>query len=540
MTFRTTLLFLSALMMAAPQLRAQIKLPNPLGNTSRQAAESSAKRDTVVLVEQGSPRQSLEQYYSLARDGKWQAAGRYLVMPEGTDSTVIARQAERLKAVLDRYLWVDFNELSPRLVGDTADGLSEVMEQIGVIPRPNGLYEPVRLVRTQRADGQTFWAFAPSTVRRIDEWYGDIGENWLRELFPEPLRRTGPLRVQWWQWLALLALVPVVMLAGTVLERLIMLGLRFIVRKTTPTWDNELLTQLRSPLLLVCVALFTGPLVGHIGLNAAVEGFVASTIKALITIAFFWALIRGLDVAQRRIISTAWANQRADVLSLAPLGGRLAKIFVAFLGITAVLSLFNIPVGTLLAGVGIGGIAIALGAQKTLENVIGSLAIVGDKPFEVGDWIKVEDVEGTVEAVRLRSTRIRTFDRTVVTYPNGKLADMRLESYAARDRYRLHTTVGLSYQTGSDTVLAVARGIEAFLRQHPKIWPDMVISRVKAFGPYAIEIDVNAWFLCADMNEFRAVREAALVGILKVVEENGASPAIPTTRLVMDQPSPTI
>ncbi len=538
MPFRTTLLVIAALSTTTPGIQAQIKLPNPLGAALKQAQESTARRDSMVLVEQGSPRQSMEQFFTLARDGKWKAAGRYLSMPEGADSVLGGRQAERLKAVLDRYLWVDVNELSPRLVGDTADGLSEVMEQVGVIPRPNGLYEPVRLVRTQAADGQTYWAFAPSTVRRIDEWYGDIGDNWIRELFPEPLRRTGPLRVQWWQWLALLALVPVVMLAGTVLERLIALGLRVLVRKTTPTWDNELLTQLRSPLLLVCVALFIGPLIGHIGLNAEVEGFVGSTIKALVTVAVFWALIRGLDVAQRRIISSAWANQRADVLSLAPLGGRLAKIFVTFLGITAVLSLFNIPVGTLLAGLGIGGIAIALGAQKTLENVIGSLAIVGDKPFEVGDWIKVEEVEGTVEAVRLRSTRIRTMDRTIVTYPNGKLADMRLESYAPRDRYRLNTQVGLSYQTGSDTVLAVARGIEVFLREHPKIWPDMIISRVKAFGPYAIEIDVNAWFLCADMSEFRAVREEALIGILKVVEENGASPAIPTTRLVMDQAPP--
>lgn len=537
MPFRRTLLVVIALSMAAPVLQAQIKLPNPLGGAK--PAADSFRRDTTVLVEPGSPRQSMEQFFALAREGRWRAAGRYLVMPEGADSVVISRQAERLKAVLDRYLWVDVSDLSPRLVGDTADGLSDVMEQVGVIPRPNGLYEPVRLVRTQ-ADGQTFWAFAPSTVRRIDEWYGDIGDSWIRELFPEPLRRTGPLRVQWWQWLALLALVPVVMLAGTVLERVIMLGLRLVVRKTSTSWDDDVLAQMRSPLLLVCVALFTGPLIGHIGLNASVQGFVASTVKALITIAFFWALIRGLDIVQRRIISSAWASQRADVLSLAPLGGRLAKIFVTFLGLTAVLSLFNIPVGTLLAGLGIGGIAIALGAQKTLENVIGSLAIVGDKPFEVGDWIKVEDVEGSVEAVRLRSTRIRTFDRTIITYPNGKLADMRLETYSARDRYRLNTKVGLSYQTGSDTVLAVARGIELFLREHPKVWPDMIISRVKAFGPYAIEIEVNAWFLCADMNEFRVVREQALIGILRVVEENGASPAIPATRLVMDpQASPT-
>jgi MscS family membrane protein len=479
----------------------------------------------------------MEEFFELTNAGKWHAAAQYLSVPQGSDSARASQLAERLKVVLDRYLWVDLAEVSPLAAGDTADGLTAATEQLGVIPRPNGLYEPVRLIRASR-EGQPAWVVSPSTVRRIDEWYGDLGDNWIRELFPEALRRTGPLRVQWWQWLALLAAVPLVILAGTVLERLVMLVLQAVVRRTVPTWDNDLVRTLRAPLLLLCVSLFIGPVINRIGLNASVQGFVAAMIKALVTAALFWAIIRALDVAERRVVASAWAAQRSDVLSLAPLGARLARIFVGFLGVTAILSQFNIPVGTLLAGLGIGGLAVALGAQKTLENVIGSLAIVADKPFEVGDWVKVEDIEGTVESVRLRSTQIRTFDRTLVTYPNGRLADMRLESYAARDRFRVHAKFGLTYGSTKEQVDGICRDVEAWLRAHPKIWPDMVFCRLVAFGDSALQMEAMSWFLVPDVNAFRPIRQEALLAIMEIVERNGSSLAFPTTRVIMDATTP--
>jgi MscS family membrane protein len=512
---------------------AQVRLPKPFGGQAQ--SDTHPRTDSTPripqVVEPGSPRQSLEQYFELARDGRWSEAARYL-STEGADSARAASLAEKLKVVLDRHLWVDLDQLSPLAEGDTTDGLRGFTDQIGMMPRPSGLSEPVRITRVTRG-GNSWWAFAPSVVRQVDTWYSELGDNWIRELFPEPLRRTGPLRLQWYQWLTLLVLIPLIVLAGTALQRLLTLALQAIARRTRGTWDDDLLPQLRGPLLLFCVAVFVAPVTSWLGLNSLVEGFVASLIKAAVTAALFWALIRALGVIEKRVIASAWATQRADVLSLAPLGGRLAKVLVGFLGFAAVLSQFNIPVGTLLAGLGIGGIAIALGAQKTLENVIGSIAIVWDKPFEVGDWIKVEDVEGTVEQVGMRSTRIRTFDRTIISYPNGKLADLRLVSFSARDRFRLNTTIGLVYDTTAAQMRQIIGEIEGALKGNPKVWQDTIVVRLDNLGAYALNIRIIAWFLAKDAMEFRELNQEFLLQVLEIVERTGSGFAFPTQTLVM-------
>jgi MscS family membrane protein len=141
----------------------------------------------------------------------------------------------------------------------------------------------------------------------------------------------------------------------------------------------------------------------------------------------------------------------------------------------------------------------------------------------------VEDtVLGTVEAVGLRSTRIRTLDRTVVTLPNGKLADMQIETFAPRDRCRLVTTLGLVYDTNADQLRRVLAGFERVLRAHPAIWPDDVIVRFAGFGESSLDVEVMAWFTTGDWAVFRAYRQEVLLSFMEVVEEAGSSFAFPT------------
>ena len=136
----------------------------------------------------------------------------------------------------------------------------------------------------------------------------------------------------------------------------------------------------------------------------------------------------------------------------------MAKIAAIAVAAIAVLSEFGYPVTSLVAGLGIGGIALALAAQKTVENLFGSLSIGIDQPFRVGDYINVDTISGTVESIGLRSTRIRTLDRTLVTLPNGKLADMRVESFAERDRIRFICVLALTRSTKAAAVREVLDG----------------------------------------------------------------------------------
>jgi MscS family membrane protein len=206
----------------------------------------------------------------------------------------------------------------------------------------------------------------------------------------------------------------------------------------------------------------------------------------------------------------------------------LAKGFVAIGGLVATVAAFGYPVATVLAGLGIGGIALAFGAQKTIENLFGSVALAADQPFRVGDFVKVEDFTGNVERIGMRSTQIRTLDRTLVSLPNGKLADMRIEDFASRDRIRFAATVALVYGTTEAQVRRVVAGIEAMLRGNPRVWPDAVVARLAAFSPSSLDVEVLCWFETRDFEEFRGLRQEALLGILRTVEEAGARFAFPT------------
>jgi MscS family membrane protein len=194
----------------------------------------------------------------------------------------------------------------------------------------------------------------------------------------------------------------------------------------------------------------------------------------------------------------------------------------------AILAELGYPVTSLLAGLGIGGLAVALAAQKTVENVFGAFSIGVDQPFREGDLIRVDTVLGFVEAIGLRSTRIRTLDRTLVTMPNGKLADMRVESYAPRDRLRLNFVVGLVYATTSAQMREIIAGWEGLLRAHPKIWPDVVQVRFQAFGESSLTVEVQCWFQTSDWNEFIQIREDVLLQMMEVVERAGSQMAFPT------------
>ena len=226
-----------------------------------------------------------------------------------------------------------------------------------------------------------------------------------------------------------------------------------------------------------------------------------------------------------------WASDNPSARSLLSVTRNLAKVVVATGGLVATLGAFGYPVATVLAGLGIGGLALAFGAQKTIENLFGSISIAADQPFRVGDFVKIEDFTGNVERIGMRSTQVRTPDRTLVSIPNGKLADMRIEDFACRDRIRFATTVGLVHGTTEKQVRRVVEEIEQLLRGMPKVWPDTVVAKLAAFSPSSLDVEVLCWFVTRDFEEYRGLRQEALLGILRIVEGAGTAIAPPTVQL---------
>jgi MscS family membrane protein len=272
-------------------------------------------------------------------------------------------------------------------------------------------------------------------------------------------------------------------------------------------------------------------LLPFLGLYEPAQALAERALRAGLFLVFFWTLFRIIDVIAGIASQTAWATAYPASRSLVPLGARVSKVGVLAIAVVAMLAQFGYPVASLVAGLGIGGLAVALAAQKTVENLFGAFSIGVDQPFREGDFVKIEDFVGTVEAIGLRSTRVRTLDRTLVSIPNGKLAELRVETFTARDRIRLFCTLGLVYETTSQQMREVLAGLERILRKHPKIWPEAVIVRFKEFGASSLDIDVMAWFQTQDWNEFQLIRQEVLLDFMGVVEAAGSSFAFPTRTL---------
>lgn len=354
------------------------------------------------------------------------------------------------------------------------------------------------------------------------------------------LFRSGPLDLLGWQWLALLAVALVAALLGSLLSRITRAVLGRATRRTATPYDDAILARIGSPLSVGWAIACAFALLVPLGLNAHAEDIIHRWLKAFALVVFFWALARGVDVAQEQLSGSAWIRERPGTRSLVTLGSKFGQVFLLVVGVVALLSELGYPVASLLAGLGIGGLAVALAAQKTLENLFGALAIGADQPFREGDFVSAEGLlVGTVESIGLRSTRIRTLERTVISIPNGKLAELRLESFAVRDRLRFACALGLVLETTEQQMRAVLAGLERVLRAHPKLWPEGVTVRFKEIGVSSLNLDINAWFDTTDWDEFMLIREETLLSFLRVIEESGTALALPARSVhVVDAASP--
>lgn len=322
------------------------------------------------------------------------------------------------------------------------------------------------------------------------------------------------------------------MLAGYLVGMLMMLILRpamnRLAARSAWEWDDALVAAVGTPISLLLATQGLRLASPWLPLDDRARSLLATCAVIVTTALVLWTAFRAVDVVIAALARRSWAIERAASRSVLAIAGRFAKVVIVILALIVFLAYLGVSVASLVAGLGIGGLAVALAAQKTVENLFGTLSIGVDQPLREGDFVRVGDHVGTVEAIGLRSTRIRTLDRTLVTVPNGQLADTKIESYTARDRIRLTCTLGVVYQTTADQLRTVLDGLERVLRGHPKIWPDTVVVRFRAFGESSLDIEVMAWFETADWDEFQAIRQDVLLGFMGVIEAAGTSLAFPT------------
>ena len=518
-----------ALCLALPRAASAQLIQQLLGKKA--AATDTGKQVSVTAPD--SPRASLSAFLAYAQAGDYTRAAQYLDVPEAerAQSKQLARE---FSIVLDRYVYIDLDAISGASLGDTTAGTPQGMQQIGTIPGPGGRSDPVRLVRQARG-GEVRWVFSRSTVANIPKWYHQLPDRWTLEHLPSWLLGTGPLGILWWQWLALLLVLVVSFAIGMLLGRLARGALGVLAKRTKTHWDDGISTALRGPFRLAAMLVVVLFLLPWLSLNANVSRHVGTLVNAGFTIALFWALWRVIDIWRQVMSVSGWAMHSTS-RGLLTLVSRLSKMVIGIFGFVSLLATLGYPVAAIIGGLGIGGLAVALAAQKTLENLFGAFAIGGDRLFREGDLVTIDTVTGTVESIGLRSIRIRTADRSVVSMPNAKVADSRIETFAPRDRIRFACVLALVYETTADQMRTVITEVETMLKGEKRVGPESVAVFFLQLNTSSLDIQVLAQVLTTDGNEFNNIRQDLLLKIMDVVQRSGTSFAFPTQTVQLEPP----
>ncbi|HEV2179317.1 MAG TPA: mechanosensitive ion channel family protein [Gemmatimonadaceae bacterium] len=496
------------------------------------ATADSGKQGAVTAPD--SPRASLSAFLEYAQGGDFARASQYLDVPEAERGQ--AKQlAKEFAIVLDRYVYIDLDAISGASLGDTTTGLPSGMQQIGTISSPGGRTNPVRLVRQARPGGEPRWVFSRSTVANIPKWYQQLPDRWTLEHLPSWLLGAGPLGILWWQWIALVLAIIVSYMAGMLLGRLARAALGVVAKRTKTHWDDGISVALRGPFRLAAMLVVLLFLLPWLSLNANVSRHVQTLVNAGFTIALFWSLWRLVEVWRGVMSVSGWAMHGTS-RGLLTLVSRLVKMVIGIFGFVSLLATLGYPVAAIIGGLGIGGLAVALAAQKTLENLFGAFAIGGDRLFREGDQVTIDTVTGTVESIGLRSTRIRTAERSVVSMPNGKIADSKIETFAPRDRIRFACVLALVYDTTAEQLKAVVTQVEHLLKTEEHVAPDTVTVFFLQFNTSSLDIQVAAQILTTDGNEFNRIRQDLLLKIMDAVERSGTSFAFPTQTVQLEPP----
>jgi MscS family membrane protein len=473
-------------------------------------------------------------FLQAAQAGNYKLAADYLQMSAARRQSAGPDLANKLKVLMDRAFVGSVRRISARPEGSPDNG---VIDQQTIGTFSNGDSDvPVVLIRVGDANSGKIWLFSAATLNRVPELYDNLQAHRFEKQLPQSLVDNLFLGMALWQWLALLVAVPVAIGIGWLVALLLAIPRRLWLKvRHRPNLHSY--SRLSLPMLVFFGALAHRVIASYLGLPLLPRLYYYRTIGVLVTIGFFWFLLRATNLVMQRLRAHAVSAGRTGTGTLMVLGERLIKALVVIVAALAILGRLGFNLTTVLAGVGIGGIAIAFAAQKTLENLFGGISVLADEVIRVGDTCRFGDRVGTVEDISLRSTRIRTTERTELSIPNGVLAAMNVENLTRRDKILFNPTLAIRHETSPDQLRYLLAELRRMLYEHAKIEHESARIRFSGFDNSALNLEVFTYVLTRDYAEFAAIREDVLLRTLEIVEKSGSRIAVPASTVYMARDS---
>ncbi|MHC4953022.1 MAG: mechanosensitive ion channel family protein [Planctomycetota bacterium] len=390
------------------------------------------------------------------------------------------------------------------------------------------------------------WLFSARTRKAIEQYYREVADREatlgggefrdattrLRDVFPLWMRKRAFL-LAYWQWVGLALLILAGLVASAITQVLIFfLAARIAARRGVKLERGR---KVMRPFGLIA----TGT-IWYLGLHYLLLGEMAyavlmNAVRLVLMVAVVWSLCRIVDWGAEVFAGVAARTRTKLDDILVPMVRRVIKIVIVILGVVWIAENMGQDVGTLLAGLGIGGVAIALASRDSVENFFGAITILADHPFEVGDWIVMGDIEGTVTRIGFRSTRVRTFYNSLITFPNAMLIRSAVDNLGRRLYRRLKFTLGVTYDTPPEKLEAFVEGIRELIRRHPYTRKDYYHVYFHGYGDNSLNILVYLFLTTPDWGTELRERQRLLMDVLKLAREMEVEFAFPTRTLHMIQ-----
>lgn len=428
--------------------------------------------------------------------------------------------ARQLQSILDMELSREVADLDRKARAGKDDSLGRPFEKIGSI-RTGGRTFEINLERVQRDDEPPVWLFSSETLRGVPEVWAELDIPFAERYLPQVLTQKTLLYLPWWRWLLFVLLIPAILLVSWLVTRLVTPLIRLTIRRISSREDESWIERIKRPIRLLVFGL------GSFAYAAIPSSVLASLLwrrvaQTVTVISLTWLSLHLIDI----ILEKHRANQRRESSGKTAfwrLLGQLSKVLTVVAGGAILLYYAGFNLTAILTGLGVSGIAIAFAAQKTLENLFGGIMIVSDKPIRVGDFCRAGEHRGVVEDIGLRSTRIRTVDRTVVSVPNGQLSAMSLENFTLRDKIRFKHVINIKREITSKQLREVLHGVRTMLNQNEHVEPQSARVRLTAIKDSSFELEVFAYVLATSWEIFLKIQEDLLLDMIDIVEASGSS-----------------
>lgn len=434
-------------------------------------------------------------------------------------------QAEKLRQVLDsRGLLVKYDAVPDEPA--YTDSLSGLHQYI--------LFPSLPEVYLVRNNGQ--WVFSKSTIDKVPELYNATFSPFVRlvvDRLPDSFHQRW-MGIKVWQYFAIFVWLLLGFIVGIIFEFFFDRYARRLVKRSQTVWDNKLLQEIEKPISFLITILFFWSTFTNLRFSVSINYYLSTILEVLVSGSFIWLLYNLSNVFSDYLTHlTSKTKSKLDD-QLVPLLRKTLKIFVVVIGVIFILQNNGINVASLLAGLGLGGLAFALAARDTLANFFGSLTIFLDQPFQIGDWIKTDHAEGTVEEVGFRSTLIRTFHNSVVSVPNSILANTEVDNMGLREYRRLKMMLNLTYSTTPEQMEAFVEGIKAIIKANDNIRQDYYEVHFNEYGAHSLNVLVYLFFDVETWSEELQQRHNFLLEIYRLAEEIGIEFAFPTKTIHVD------